>query len=66
MGYATAVQTGRPVVPSAVPNPPNVIVQQQQHENIADKERIYSLVLELTNVDKRESALLELSKKREQ
>lgn len=31
----------------------------------ADKERIYQLVLELTNTDTRESALLELSKKRE-
>eukprot|EP01088_Endostelium_zonatum_P007973 TRINITY_DN2047_c0_g1_i1.p1 TRINITY_DN2047_c0_g1~~TRINITY_DN2047_c0_g1_i1.p1 ORF type:complete len:391 (-),score=89.16 TRINITY_DN2047_c0_g1_i1:165-1313(-) len=58
-----ASQQPRPVV-----NPTNVLVQQQQQqqqENVADKERIYSLVLELTSVDKRESALLELSKKRE-
>ncbi len=31
----------------------------------ADKERIYQLVLELANPETRESALLELSKKRE-
>eukprot|EP01089_Gocevia_fonbrunei_P014253 TRINITY_DN3863_c0_g1_i1.p1 TRINITY_DN3863_c0_g1~~TRINITY_DN3863_c0_g1_i1.p1 ORF type:complete len:311 (+),score=43.28 TRINITY_DN3863_c0_g1_i1:51-983(+) len=47
------------------PTPAAPASPTRQQDNLADKERIYSLVLELTIADHRESALLELSKKRE-
>ena len=45
--------------------PAGHMIPSKGAEPANDKERIYQLVLELTNTEKRESALLELSKKRE-
>ena len=39
--------------------------QQQQQQQYLDEEKVYALILDLTLPEARESALLELSKKRE-